>query len=187
MGRPKALLPVGAEGQTFVRRLANTLLAGGIADVVVVGRPEDADLTAEVTACGLGVRYAANHRADVGQLSSIVAGINLVDHPGIRGALVTPVDLPLMSPQTIAALLERFARSPRSILRATFQARHGHPVIFPQRLFDELRQADPAVGAKAVMRAHADAIEEIDVPDPGIVNDIDDQTAYKEAFGRFPQ
>ena len=42
MGRPKALLPTGVPGETFVSRIVGTLQAAGLDDLVVVvgeGRP----------------------------------------------------------------------------------------------------------------------------------------------------
>ena len=48
MGQPKALLPVRPGGPTFVRHLSAALLEGGVADVLVVGRPDDVALRTEV-------------------------------------------------------------------------------------------------------------------------------------------
>ena len=186
MGLPKALLPAGATGVTFVRRLASTLREGGVGEVIVVGRPDDAALMAEVDELGIGVRYAVNSHADTGQLSSIIAGLNVVDHPGVRGLMATPVDLPLMSQVTVRVILARFDAAPDRIVRPTFHGRHGHPVVFPRALFDELRHADPAQGAKAVLRDHPALIADVAVDDSGVVDDIDDPAAYARSFGRPP-
>ena len=40
MGRPKALLPLGASGEPFARRICDTLLAAGVAPIVVITRPD---------------------------------------------------------------------------------------------------------------------------------------------------
>src|SRR5262245_1202789 len=87
MGRSKALLPVGSNGPAFVRQLADRLREGGITDVLIVGRPEDASLREEAGRLGDDVRFIENHRADDGQISSIVAAVNAVDHPGVQGLL----------------------------------------------------------------------------------------------------
>ncbi len=62
------------------------------------------------------------------------------------------------------------------VLRAVHLGRHGHPVVFKRAIFDALRHADPAVGAKAVL--HAAAVEDVEVDDPGVVDDVDTPDDY---------
>jgi CTP:molybdopterin cytidylyltransferase MocA len=59
-------------------------------------------------------------------------------------------------------------------------------VIFSRAVFDELRRADPAAGAKAVLRAHEAAIVNVDVEDPGVLGDVDTPESYRALFGRDP-
>jgi molybdenum cofactor cytidylyltransferase len=184
MGQPKALLPAGPGGPTFVRRLSTALLEGGVADVIVVGRPDDTALEAEVESIGTGVRFVVNAHAEMGQLSSVIAGVNAADRPGVHGVLVTPVDAPLVLPGTVNALLAAFASHRAAIVRATWQGRHGHPVIFGRRVFDALRHADPAVGAKAVVHAHASDLIDLEVDDPGVLHDIDGPDDYARVFNQ---
>ena len=183
MGRSKALLPAGSSGPTFVRQLADRLRAGGITDVLIVGRPTDLPLRAEVGSLGEDVRFIENHHADDGQISSIVAAVNAVDHPGIQGLLVVPVDQPLIASATVAALLEAYRQARPPIARATFQGRHGHPVVFGPTVFGELRRADREVGARVVLRGHAGSILDVEVPDEGVVIDVDNAEDYARVFG----
>lgn len=172
MGRPKALLQVG--GRTFVRRILETLRDGGIDEIAVVLRPEHMAEKAEVAA-GAG-RIVENSRADEGQLSSLIAGLDAVDYPGVEAVLVTLVDVPLIQSSTIHVLVDRARRSPAPIVRASFRGHHGHPVVFKRQVFNALRTADPAVGAKAVLRAFA--VEDVDVDDPFVVEDVDTPDDY---------
>lgn len=185
MGRPKPLLFVGPDRHTFVRILASSLAEGGVPDALVVGRPEDEALIAELVTCaaaGLPIRFVPNPDADRGQLSSVLAGLNAADRPGVRGILVTPVDAPLIRSSTIRTIVQAFESSHMAIVRATYRGRHGHPVVFSRAVFDELRHADPDVGAKAVVRAHAAAalhdVLNVEVDDPGVVQDVDDPDDY---------
>ena len=173
MGRSKALLPVGIGGRSFVRHIAATLLRGGVSDVLIVGRPDDLALRSEVDVLGAQARFIENPHAAQGQLSSVVAGINAVDHPGIRAVVIMPVDVPLVRETSVAAVIARFETTRAAIVRATAGGRHGHPVLFAHALFGELRRADPSVGAKAVMRAHEAEIANVEVADPGVVEDVD--------------
>ncbi len=169
-----------------MRTLTTALHRGGIDDVLVIGRPDDLPLRAEVSTLGAGVRFVENHHAEQGQISSIVAAVDAVDHPGVEGLLVIPVDQPLIASATVAALLSAFARARPAVVRPTHQGRHGHPVVFAATLFDALRQADPSQGARVVVRAHAAEAVDVDVRDDNVLTDIDDPEAYQRVFGVLP-
>ena len=174
MGRPKPLLPIG--GRTFVRRILDALHEGGVAEAVVVVRPRAAGVVEEIGLAQFG-RPVENPDPDRGQLSSLLAGLDAVDRPGVDAVLMTLVDVPLVRPPTIAALLARAPAATAPILRVAHHGRHGHPVIFTRAVFDALRAADPAVGAKAVLRTHA--VEDVEVDDPGVFADVDTPGDYE--------
>jgi molybdenum cofactor cytidylyltransferase len=178
MGRPKALLEAG--DRTFIRRILDTLRAGGVPEAVVVVRAGQEGIVAEVDASGFG-RTVLNPRADDGQLSSLVTGLDAVDRADVDGVLVTLVDVPLIGAGAVRILLERAAVSTAPVLRAVHQGRHGHPVIFKRQLFEALRRADPAAGAKAVVRAFP--VEDVETGDPGVAEDIDTPEEYARVFG----
>ena len=185
MGTSKALLPAGPGRDPFVVRLARTLAAGGVSRVLIVGRADDDALRRIVRIRVPAARFVVNREADRGgQLSSLLAGLEAIDGPDVLGVMMTPVDIPRVTPDTVAALLAGFRRAPGRIIRAVHGGRHGHPVIFPRELFDELRHADRETGAKAVVRAHEARIVDVAVADVGVVEDIDTPEDYARAFGR---
>ena len=183
MGTSKAML-IAPDGRTFVARLAETLCEGGVDAPVVVGRADDDPLRAEVETIGCGVGFVVNADADQGgQLSSLLAGLREADRPGVRAIMMVPVDAPMVTADTIATLIAAFSATGAPIVRARHQGWNGHPVIFSRATFDELRRADPEVGAKAVLRAHQSAIVNVDVDDPGVVGDVDTPEDYRKLFG----
>jgi molybdenum cofactor cytidylyltransferase len=186
MGRSKPLLPHGhASGLTFVAHLIDVSRAAGLVRIIVVGRPEDEALDAEVS--GRGARFVENPAAESGQLSSLQAGLSaLQGDPDLEAVMVMPVDVPLVSAAVVKRLLEAAGASSALILRAAHAGRHGHPVIFRRSVFDELHAADPALGAKAVVRADPTRVEDVDVQDPGVALDVDTPEDYLRAFGRRP-
>jgi molybdenum cofactor cytidylyltransferase len=179
MGRPKALLEAG--DRTFIRTILHALRDAGVPEAVVVVRDGQPLVIQEIEASGFG-RALVNPRADEGQLSSLLIGLDAIDRPGVEAALVTLVDVPLIGAPAIRALLARAAISRGPILRAVHRGRHGHPVIFRRQLFDALRAADPLVGAKAVVRAAA--VEDVEVDDAGVVEDVDTPADYARLFGK---
>jgi molybdenum cofactor cytidylyltransferase len=186
MGRPKALLPCPPDGETFVARVVGTLLQGGVQPVLVVGRRGDTALYREVGRLGRGAAYVVNPAAEEGQLSSVLAGLEAADRAGATAILLMPVDVPQVRPGTIASVLRAFALKGASIVRATHQGRHGHPVLFARAVFEELRTADPGVGARAVVHADAGRVLNLEVDDPGVLRDFDRPAEYEAWAGSAP-
>lgn len=179
MGRPKATLPL-PDGDTFLTRIVRTFLAAGVEDVVVVIGHRAEEIAASLSESGLPVRFIRNEAHEEGQLSSLIAGLQVVDRPGVTAALVTLVDVPLVSPQTVRAVVARYGETGAPVVRPTSGARHGHPLLLDRSLFGAIRRADPAVGAKPIVRAHASAAGDVEVADEGAFIDIDTPQEYKK-------
>jgi molybdenum cofactor cytidylyltransferase len=185
MGLPKALLPIGMTGETFLDRIARTLIDGGIDDIVVVVGADAGPIRSGAQSTP-GVRIVDNPHWEQGQLTSLLAGLHAIDAPHVTAVLVTLIDVPLFSPGTVRALVAAHRERDAVIVRPVSDGRHGHPVIFDRSLFDELRSADPLEGAKQVVRNHAEDIVEVPVIDEGAFTDIDTPKDYERFIGPFP-
>ena len=182
MGRAKATLPAG-DGQTFLTRIVQTLLDAGVDDViVVVGHDADAIATS-FSESGLPARFVVNREYDRGQLSSLLAGLNAIDRPGVSAVLVTLVDVPLVSASTVRTVIDSHRRTGAPIVRPTSGDRHGHPLLIDRSVFGALRAADPSAGAKPIVRAHASALGDIAIDDEGAFTDIDTEEDYWRTIG----
>ena len=182
MGQPKALLPCPPAGRTFVTQIIHVLREGGIDTIAVVGRVNDPDLRREVASAGLPVCYVENPSPELGQLSSMLVGVAFAEARAATGILVLPVDMPLVRPETVRTALDTFAAGDQPVLRATYQGRHGHPVIFGAAVFPALRNADPEVGARAVLHQDPSRVRNLEVDDPGVLRDFDWPTDYRGLF-----
>jgi molybdenum cofactor cytidylyltransferase len=183
MGRAKASLPLGGD-DTFLTRIVRTFLDAGVDDVVVVVGHEADSIVSTFVASGLPARFVVNREYDRGQLSSLVAGLGVVDRPGVAAALVTLVDVPLVSAATVRVVVESYHRTHAPIVRPTSGERHGHPLLIDRSLFAELRAADPSAGAKPIVRTHASAAGDIAIDDEGAFLDIDTEDEYRRALSR---
>jgi molybdenum cofactor cytidylyltransferase len=177
MGRPKPLLPLG-DGETFVTRIVRSFLDSGVDDVVVVLGHEADAVAARLIASGVAARFAVNDAYRSGQLSSVLRGLNAIDRPGVRAMLMTLVDVPLVSPKTIQAVVERYKDTHAPVVRPVRGNEHGHPVLVDRSLFPLLRSADPNTGAKPIIRAHVSAAGDVSVTDAGAFLDIDTPETY---------
>src|ERR1700730_12130964 len=107
MGRPKALLPLGV-GETFLTHIVSTFRDAGIEDVVVVVGHEAAAIIGAFDEAPTSARLFVNHEYEGGQLTSLVAGLLVIDRPGVVAALVTLVDAPLVLASTVRAVVDRY-------------------------------------------------------------------------------
>lgn len=183
MGRAKATLPLTG-GDTFLTRILRTFADAAVDDVVVVvGHEAEAIVRATIDA-GVTARFVENPEYEQGQLSSLVAGLRVVDRPGVNAALVTLVDVPLVSAATVRAVVERYRQTSAPIVRPVRGVQHGHPVLIDRSLFDAIRHADPAIGAKPVIRAHVSAAGDVAVDDDGAFADADTPDDYARLLRR---
>ena len=184
MGRPKALLPTGRSGETFVARIVRTLREGGVDDVLVVAADEADSIGRALVRGGPPPRVVVNETPELGQLSSLQVALRVIDRPGVGGLLVTLVDVPLISAETVRILLDAYRRTRAPIVRPVRRGRHGHPVIFDRVVFDELRRVRVGEGARVVVRAHRSESLEVAVEADGPFLDIDTPVDYERVFGR---
>jgi molybdenum cofactor cytidylyltransferase len=188
MGRPKALLAAASHGESFLDRMTRILHEGGVEEIIVViGREADV-IRRELPAIPRQLRVVHNPHYAQGQLSSLLAGLDAADKPGVRAVLVTPVDLPLLSSGTVRAVLDAYrdSKGKALVVRPEMRGRHGHPVVFDRALFGELRRADPQAGARIVVHAHSADVLNVHVDDEGAFIDIDtpdDYNRYVQAPG----
>jgi molybdenum cofactor cytidylyltransferase len=185
-GSPKAMLPAGPDGETFVGRAVRILAEGGASPVLVVGRPNDYALRSMVAGLTTAALCVENPTPERGQLSSLLVGLQAVEPARVAGIAVVPVDMPAIRADTVGTAISAFRHLNPPVLRVTHGARHGHPVIFAARLFEDLRRADPAIGAKAVVRACGEQVVNLEVDDPGVLRDVDFVEDYRALFGRDP-
>jgi molybdenum cofactor cytidylyltransferase len=187
MGRPKPNLPLrgGSGTETFLTRIVRVFMEAGVDDVVVVvGHEKDAVL-GKFSESHLRVRFVENPDYASGQLTSLLAGLRVVDRPGVIATLCTPVDVPFTSSATIRTVLDRYRATHAPIVRPTNAGRHGHPLLIDRTVFDPLRRADVVTGARPVVRSYASVAGDVEVEDEGAFLDVDTPEDYAEAIRIF--
>lgn len=184
MGSPKALLRLG--DRCFLSRVVGTLLEANVPEVIVVTGAHHDAIAGEVDRwpAEWPVRLLRNDAPATDQISSVRAGLTLIDRPGVAGVLIALVDHPLVTPATVVRLREAFASGHSPIVRPRLGGRHGHPVIFGREAFDALREPSPD-GAKTVLRRFADRQRSVEVDDEGVLIDVDTPEDYERVRTRF--
>jgi molybdenum cofactor cytidylyltransferase len=176
MGEPKALVSI--QGLTFVEHLvaATRLPRVGITRII---------LGAHAAEIGTKLKFdpgmiVVNPDWPRGQLSSIHAAIRSLPPHTTDGIILCPVDHPLVSSSLISELIALFDSSHKAIALPVYRGKRGHPVIFRATLYDELLAASPEVGARQVVWAHSQEIQEVPTEEEGVVLNLNDPESLKK-------
>ncbi len=173
MGIFKPLAPLGES--TFVEEVVGRFFRAGIEDVrVVVGH--GAEALAPVLD-RLGVRQIFNADHERGMFSSVAAGVRSLE-ADVDWCFILPVDIPLVRPETIRALLD--ARDPEDpkIVYPRFDGRRGHPPLIPVAFFRQGFPADHPGGLRALLAGWDHRAVDVDVVDEKIHLDCDTPSNY---------
>jgi molybdenum cofactor cytidylyltransferase len=181
MGTPKALLPF--QNETFLDRLIRIFTM--VCDPVIVVVGQHADQIRSGIARGGEVLFAVNPDPDRGMLSSLQCGLAMVP-PDADAAMFLPVDHPQMTLDTVQSIAQRFRDDRAPVTVPVYWGEHGHPVCIARPLINELLALPPDAKASDVIHRHVERTSYIDVPDPGVVTDVDDPAAYADLLARHP-
>ncbi|UPZ28173.1 nucleotidyltransferase family protein [Streptomyces sp. LRE541] len=168
-GRPKALLE--HRGRPLVEYAAGVLREAGCTRVhVVLGAAADAVRErADLPGCVL----VDNPEWEEGMGSSLRAGLESLRGTGAGAALVSLVDQPGIGPEATARLLAAH-RSPATLAAASYEGKRGHPVLLgADHWVGIAATATGDQGARAYLRAYADAITLVECADVAQAYDID--------------
>jgi CTP:molybdopterin cytidylyltransferase MocA len=175
MGRPKAFLPLDA-ADTFVSRIVATLSNGGVARVVVVTRSEWASMMAHLP--GDRTDVVINPAPERGQFSSLQCGLAALPGTSSR-VLITPVDVPLTTADTVRRLIRAQRLSLANVVRPERAGRHGHPILVTRAVAEALLAADLSETARSVLREYAGTTVDVAVEDDGSFADVDTPEDYE--------
>lgn len=162
-GQPKAgaTLP---DGRRFLDAIVETARGAALSPIVAVLPP---GVTAPVR-----VRTVVNAKPSSEQIVSARLGLAQLTNAPVSSVLLWPVDHPFVQLASVLAILAASERGGAHIVVPVHDSRRGHPAWFHRDTWRELMTVADG-GARAVMRADPARVLEIEVPDRGILRDID--------------
>lgn len=98
--------------------------------------------------------------------------------------LVLPVDVPLITTATVAAVIEAYAARRASIVAPSYHGELGHPVLVARPLFHSIMTEPLEQGLRSLLENHHDDIDAVPVDDPGTLIDIDTTDDYERFIAR---
>ena len=136
------------DGVPLLARQAKAALQTGAQVFVAVDKTR-ADRVSALS--GVDINLVSVAEAEKGMGQSIADGIRTLP-PTIDMVAILPADMPEITGEHIKYVLQSASEAPEQVYRAaTDNGMPGHPVVFPKRLFPELRKLTGDDGARSVL------------------------------------
>ncbi|MBI2314333.1 MAG: NTP transferase domain-containing protein [Betaproteobacteria bacterium] len=172
----KLLAPVG--GIPMVMRAVNAALASRAASVTVVTGFEAERVRAIL--CSPRIRFAHNPDHAKGMASSLACGLRALP-AGTDAVLIMLGDMPYMRADHLDRLIDAFESESSSIIAPWRGGRRGNPVLWPRDHFDDLLRLSGDIGARQLLSRLADRVTRVEMPDDGVLIDLDTSEALAAA------
>jgi molybdenum cofactor cytidylyltransferase len=159
------------DGRAMVERAVDAALASQARPVVVVTGHEGSRVRDALASRDVAV--IANPDYAQGLSTSIRAGLDKLPE-GVDGAVFILADMPRVSAAHIDRLIAAFNPAEgRSICVPTYRAKRGNPVLWSSRYFAAMQALEGDTGARGLLGEHADQVCEVEMPDDGVLVDVD--------------
>jgi molybdenum cofactor cytidylyltransferase len=173
MGRLKQLLLLG--NKPVLRHVVDALIAATVDDIVVVcgaHRERYADALKNT-----GARLVQNEAEGSEMADSVQLGLRALETGlSFSGVLVCLADHPLVSADTYRTLVRQHHETPEKIVIPAFKGRRGHPSLFPAQI---IREIYSMTSLRDIVRKDPDRVLLVDVPDEGVILDMDTESDYR--------
>jgi broad specificity phosphatase PhoE/CTP:molybdopterin cytidylyltransferase MocA len=181
MGDFKPLLDIG--GQPALIRLLDSITSAGIKTVCIVTGFKRELIEEAVSFCPHPIPFCLfNERFEEGMFGSVQAGLRFARERRAERALIFPVDTPLISADSVAAVLRASGDVPDSFAVCCYYGKKGHPLLIPMKYSGEILDYSGAGGLKAISDRYDDEglLLRVETGDEGAMLDMDTPEGYAE-------
>ncbi|MGC2853898.1 nucleotidyltransferase family protein [Novispirillum sp. DQ9] len=174
-GAPTKVL-ASIAGRPMIDHVVSAALVAGFAPVIVVLGHAGDSVAAALR--GKDITLVRCPTPDAGMAASLRAGVDSVPL-GCVGAAVLLGDMPGVTAEHLRRLMAAFeASSGTAIIAPTCGGRRGNPVLWPRRLFADLRRVEGDQGGRDILKRYAGAVVPVPLDDTadggrGVLRDVD--------------
>jgi len=174
MGSNKMLFPL--DGETILRRAVRRALAGGLSPLIVVLGHESDKALKQIE--DLPCQWVVNPLyQEEGINSSVKSGIRALPIEA-RGTLVMLADMPFVTSEMIAAMVERYRASEAPLVISDYGGVNAPPMLYDRSLFPEILVMEGEGCGRQVVRRHRDEAEVLAWPESALA-DLDVPEDYE--------
>ena len=176
LGKPKQLLLY--KGESLLHHSVKAAIETKLQPVIAVlgSNAERVRKEAERTP----VHVVINTQWQEGMASSIRCGVNalLESAPSVEGLILMVCDQPFVDAALLREVIAAHLKSGKPIVACSYEDSFGPPVFFHRSLFSELLQLRGDIGARGVIRRHANEVAV--VPFAAGTIDVDTEADYEK-------
>lgn len=166
-------------GRPMVRAAVEAAVHGNLAPIVVVTGFEPNKVASMLG--GLDTLFAHNPNYAGGLSTSLAAGIAAVPD-ACDGACVLLADMPGVTADHVQRLVAAFdPDAGAAICVPTHNGRRGNPVLFARAFLPAMMSLSGDVGARSIVKENAARVREVEMPDAGVLADVDTPEALHRA------
>lgn len=183
MGEPKQLLRIG--GHLALGRVLETVRAAGVDEIVLVLGFAAEEIQKRIDpALFEGVQAVLNQQFADGMAGSLRAGLSSLS-ADTDAALIALADQPLVRSSTMKRIVAEYRASTAEIVIPFYKGQRGNPVLLGRGIFAEAMKLHGDIGCRALFAGRAQEILELEVDDPGILQDMDTRDDYERLCGLY--
>lgn len=175
MGEPKLFLPLG--GKPVLQWVLESALASDLDEVICVTR-ELNSARRQINVADERLFWLLNYAADRGQSTSVIAGLWAASAT-TDGVMFLCGDQPLVRPELINALIEKFDDTSAWIVAPRFNGEVRNPILFHRKLFPELLRLTGDRGGRPLLDKHKRKTALLDWAEELSFLDIDVRADYE--------
>lgn len=162
------------DGLPMVAHAVNAALGSRVTEVIVVTGHQHERIEAVLQ--GESLRTVYNPDYARGMSTSLAAGIATVGSDA-NAVIICLSDMPKVTSQHINRLIDAFDPiEGHEICVPIHNGKHGNPVLWSRRFLEEMSGLSGDTGARQLIREYSEVVAEVDMPDPGVLLDIDSAT-----------
>lgn len=175
MGSPKMLLPFN--GSTMMECVIINV-AESIVDKIIVVLGAEKDTLIQLTD-KLNVESCYNENYKKGMLSSVQCGFRYLPS-GCKASLVFQGDQPLITFNTVNAVINAYLSSEKGIVIPVFGKERGHPILIDMKYRNVIDKLNPDEGLRSLVYKFPADVLEVDSEESGILRDFDTYDQYEK-------
>lgn len=163
------------EGKPMLGHICDVAIRAGLDPVIPVLGCQAADAGAALG--NRPVRPLMNWRWEEGLSTSVQIGLAGVPAEA-QAVLFLQGDQPLITPDLLRAIADRFEQTEASIIQPVHAGQRGTPVLFARRFFRELCTITGDEGGRSLIARYPQEVATVEVTDPSILMDVDTPEDY---------
>ncbi len=173
----KPLMKLGSG--SMIKNVIDNLRDAGTEEIAVVTGYKAEQIEKHLE--GQDVILCCNHDfSSTKMLDSVKLGLRKMNEETVYDyVFITPVDVPLVSPETMKRMMET-AEQGSEIIRPSFDGKAGHPLLLKRDMADELMEYGGEGGIRGFLDIRKEQIAFAEVGDRGILQDADTKEDYKK-------